>query len=70
MQRFLQGKANSKTNPKSGSCEKEITSKKIGGSKPRYEAMNMIRKGQIRGVGKADIKSQVKFIENLFGLAA
>lgn len=31
-----------------------------------YEAMNMIRKGQIHGVEKRDIKCQVAFIANLF----
>jgi transposase-like protein len=35
-----------------------------------YEMMNMIRKGQIRGVGKGDILSQVVFISRLFGIAA
>ena len=35
-----------------------------------YEVMNMIRKGQVRGVGKADIKGQVSFIASLFGAAA
>jgi hypothetical protein len=35
-----------------------------------YEAMNMIRKGQIKGVEKEDITGHVKFIENLFDLAA
>jgi IS6 family transposase len=35
-----------------------------------YEMMNMIRKGQIEGVGKGEIKKQISFIENLFGLAA
>jgi IS6 family transposase len=35
-----------------------------------YEVMNMIRKGQIRGVGKGDTLSQVAFISRLFGLAA
>ena len=33
------------------------------------EAMRMIQKGQIRYVGK-DVVKQVKFIENLFGIAA
>jgi hypothetical protein len=33
-----------------------------------YEAMNMIRKGQIHGVEKRDIKCQVAFIANLFGV--
>jgi transposase-like protein len=35
-----------------------------------YEVMHMIRKGQIRGVGKGDIKDQVIFIASLFGVAA
>jgi transposase, IS6 family len=32
--------------------------------------MNMIRKGQIKGVGKGDITGQVTFITHLFGVAA
>jgi hypothetical protein len=32
--------------------------------------MHMIRKGQIDGVAKGDIQSQVKFIVQLFGIAA
>jgi transposase, IS6 family len=35
-----------------------------------YEAMNMIRKGQIEGVGKSDIQGQVRFVSNLFMVAA
>jgi IS6 family transposase len=35
-----------------------------------YEVMNMIRKGQVHGVGKGDIKDQVTFIASLFGVAA
>ncbi len=35
-----------------------------------YEVMNMIRKGQVHGVGKGDIKDQVIFIASLFGVAA
>jgi transposase, IS6 family len=35
-----------------------------------YEVMNMIRKGQLRGVGKGDIHGQVSFIASLFGVAA
>ena len=35
-----------------------------------YEVMNMIRKGQVRGVGKGDITGQVSFIASLFGVAA
>ena len=35
-----------------------------------YEGMNMIRKGQMHGVVKGDITSQVTFIASLFGVAA
>ncbi len=35
-----------------------------------YEVMNMIRKGQMHGVGKGDILSQVKFIASLFEVAS
>jgi transposase-like protein len=35
-----------------------------------YEAMNIIRKGQITGVSKGDIQGQVRFVESLFGVAA
>jgi transposase, IS6 family len=35
-----------------------------------YETMNMIRKGQVRGVDQGDIASQVKFFASLFGVAA
>ena len=35
-----------------------------------YEAMNMIRKGQVRWLAKGDIVGQVRFVERLFGLAA
>ena len=35
-----------------------------------YESMNMIRKGQVRGVEKGDIMGQVAFIASLFGVAA
>jgi transposase, IS6 family len=35
-----------------------------------YEVMNMIRKGQVKGVGKGDITGQVSFIASLFGVAA
>ncbi|WP_370584681.1 DDE-type integrase/transposase/recombinase [Oculatella sp. LEGE 06141] len=32
------------------------------------EAMNMIRKGQVKGIDQVDIVSQVRFIEALFGI--
>src|SRR5512135_701653 len=35
-----------------------------------YEVMDMIRKGQVGGVGKGDITGQVSFIAHLFGGAA
>jgi IS6 family transposase len=35
-----------------------------------YEAMHMIRKGQVKGVDKGDIRGQVIFIASLFGVAA
>lgn len=35
-----------------------------------YEAMNMIRKGQVQGVEKGDIREQVKFVSQIFELAA
>jgi transposase, IS6 family len=35
-----------------------------------YESMNMIRKGQIAGIGRRDIQMQVRFVSNLFGIAA
>jgi len=35
-----------------------------------YEVMNMIRKGQVHGVGKEDLLGQVKFIISLFEVAS
>jgi hypothetical protein len=35
-----------------------------------YESMNMIRKGQIAGIGRGEIQRQVKFVSNLFGISA
>jgi len=35
-----------------------------------YEAMNQLRKGQIKGTTKGDISSQVRFVTAAFGLAA
>jgi transposase, IS6 family len=35
-----------------------------------YEAMNMLRKGQVQGVGKGERTRQVRFIASLFGVAA
>ena len=35
-----------------------------------YEAMNMIRKGQIHGADKGDIVGQISFINQVFGVTA
>ena len=35
-----------------------------------FAAMNMIRKGQIDGVGKGDIQGQLRFVNSLFRVAA
>jgi hypothetical protein len=32
--------------------------------------MNMIRKGQVEGIGKGDIRGQVRFVADLFKVAA
>ncbi len=34
------------------------------------EAMNVMRKGQVKGIDQGDIVSQVRFIEAIFGIAA
>jgi transposase-like protein len=34
------------------------------------EAMNMMRKGQVKRLAGSDVRGQVKFIESLFGIAA
>ena len=35
-----------------------------------YEAMNMIRKGQVKWLAKGDVVGQARFIERVFGIAA
>jgi IS6 family transposase len=35
-----------------------------------YEAMHMLRKGQLEGVAKGDVLTQNRVINQLFGLAA
>jgi transposase-like protein len=35
-----------------------------------YVKMNMTRKGQVEGLGKGDIRGQVRFVESLFKVAA
>lgn len=34
------------------------------------EAMNMIRKGQVQGVKRGDVRAQVEFVSQIFGLVA
>ncbi len=34
-----------------------------------YEAMNIIRKGQIQGIEKGNIKAQIEFVSQIFGVA-
>src|SRR4051794_21798381 len=36
---------------------------------PGYEAMHMIRKGQVRWLAKGDIAEQVRFLKSIFGLS-
>jgi len=36
----------------------------------RYEAMNIIRKGQIRWLARSDIVGQKSFVERILGIAA
>ncbi len=35
-----------------------------------YEAMHMIRKGQIRWLAKGDVVGQIRFIHQIYGMAA
>ena len=35
-----------------------------------YDAMNMIRKGQVKWLAKGDVVGQATFIERIFGIAA
>jgi transposase-like protein len=35
-----------------------------------YETINIIRKGQVEGIGKGDIRGQVRFVSTLFTIAA
>jgi hypothetical protein len=41
-----------------------------GGSNIILLPDNMIRKGQVEGIGKGDIRGQVRFVESLFKIAA
>jgi len=35
-----------------------------------FEVMNMMRKGQLQGVKKGDVRGQVELVAKLFGVAA
>jgi transposase-like protein len=35
-----------------------------------YEVMNMLRKGQVEGIAKRDIRAQVEFVSQVFGVAS
>ena len=53
-------------NPGLGFFNFNTARRTIGG----YEVTNMIRKGQVEGIGKGDIRGQVRFVESLFKVAA
>jgi len=53
-------------NAKQGFREFQAAQRTIQG----YEAMNMLRKGQVRWVSGTDVRRQVQFIHKLFELAA
>jgi transposase-like protein len=53
-------------NPGLGFFSFKTARQTIGG----YEAMHMMRKGQVEGIGKGDIRGQVRFVESLLKGAA
>jgi transposase, IS6 family len=55
-----------RVNPGLGFFSFKTARRTIGG----YEAMNMIRKGQVEGIGKGDVRGQVRFVADLFNVAA
>jgi transposase-like protein len=50
-----------RVNPGLGFFSFNTARRTIGG----YEVMNMIRKGQVEGIGKGDIRGQVRFVADL-----
>jgi IS6 family transposase len=54
------------TKPGMGFCSFETAWRTLQG----YEVMNMLRKGQLQGVIKGDVRGQVALIAKLFGVAA
>jgi IS6 family transposase len=55
-----------RVNPGLGFFSFKTVRRTIGG----FETMNMIRKGQIEGIGKGDIRGQVRFVADLFNVTA
>jgi transposase, IS6 family len=55
-----------RTNPGMGFWSFDTAWRTIQG----YEAINQLRKGQVSGTSKGDIRSQVEFVSRAFGLAA
>ena len=55
-----------RVNPGLGFFSFNTARRTIGG----YEVTNMIRKVQVEGIGKCDIRGQVRFVESLFKVAA
>ena len=55
-----------RVNPGPGFFSFDTARRTIGG----YEVTNMIRKGQVEGIAKGDIRGQVRFVESLFKVAA
>jgi transposase-like protein len=55
-----------RVNPGLGFFSFNTARRTIGG----YEVMNMIRKGQVEEIGKGDIRGQVRFVADLFHVAA
>jgi hypothetical protein len=53
-----------RVNAKQGFREFQATRRTIQG----YEAMNMIRKGQVRWVKGKDLRRQIRLVGKLFGL--
>lgn len=54
------------TRPRMGFKSFNSTRRTLSG----IEAMNMIRKGQVKGINQGDSVSQVRFLEAIFGIAA
>jgi IS6 family transposase len=55
-----------RVNPGLGFFSFKTARRTIGG----YEAMHMMRKGQVEGIGEGDIRGQVRFVADLFNVAA